>query len=385
MRLFFFYDTNFVPLRDHMVSTIQQSGNCELVIEEDFVQDLGVMAGRAGGGLPTYLYKATKVLKALDEVAAGEVFIFSDVDIQFFRPVDGLVNECMASGVDLILQREFEDIGVNIGFMAMRSTQACRAFWAAVREEVVKSQGLDQRIVNNMLYSGEAAELGLRWDRFPPRVWCSAMGYPSGVLPEGVVIHHANFTIERSTSSDPSIKLEQMRLVRAAVLVQMRDEGVEASPDDVEALAELQSFLAAVAVDCTMADYRDRHFGARRPGREWSTLPEDHLARRGGFKEKRAKKKKQDVAAAEAAETSAVAAAELPAVGNAAPDLLVHLAEHAPVEKVASAAAEMDPDTRAERGRDSAAGCPANHESTFSPTEGHTDTAEHNSISKVLV
>lgn len=32
----------------------------------------------------------------------------------------------MAGGVDMIFQKEFEDLGVNIGFMAIRNTPASR-------------------------------------------------------------------------------------------------------------------------------------------------------------------------------------------------------------------------------------------------------------------
>ena len=44
--------------------------------------------------------------------------------------------------------------GVNIGFMAMRNTSACRGFWDYVHAEISRTQALDQRVVNNSLYSG---------------------------------------------------------------------------------------------------------------------------------------------------------------------------------------------------------------------------------------
>lgn len=49
----------------------------------------------------------------------------------------------------------------------------------------------------------------------------------------------------------------------------------------------LLDFLELVKGDPSMADYRDRHFGARRPGPEWTELPPGHIARPGGFREKR--------------------------------------------------------------------------------------------------
>lgn len=282
MKVFFFYDSSFKPLRDYMVGSLPD----EFEAKEDFIEDLGVMKNRAGGGVPTYLYKAQKIKEALDAVEEGEVFVFCDVDIHFFAPVREIVEQCI-EGVDLVLQREFEDIGVNIGFLAIRNTPASHAFWGHIHSEIERLKGLDQRIVNNTLYSQQATEeFGLQWGRFPPEVWASSMAF-SGKLPDRLVLHHANFTIERPKASDPSVKLAQMDMVRRYT------QGDE---------AELNDFVQLVAVNEAMIDYRDRQFGARRPGPEWKMLPEGHVARPGGFKEKKVKGKAGE-AAAEAAAT----------------------------------------------------------------------------------
>lgn len=106
MKWFYFYDSSFRPLRDHMFASARD----EFEVREDFLEDLSVMKNRAGGGLPTYLYKAQKIKDALDAVEEGEVFLFTDVDIQFFRPVQSIVEASMADA-DLVMQREFEDDG----------------------------------------------------------------------------------------------------------------------------------------------------------------------------------------------------------------------------------------------------------------------------------
>jgi len=281
MKLFFFYDRNFAPLRDHFVASLQQSDTTGYIeIHEDTLEDLQTMRYRAGGGLPTYIYKAAKIREAFSSVDDGEVFLFSDVDVQFFLPLREVVEEVMVPGVDLVLQREFEDIGTNIGFMALRNTPAHVAFWDSVLAEIKEKQGLDQRVVNNLLYSGRAAqEFGIGWDRFPCRVWCSSMAF-SGPTPEGVVLHHANFLVERAVAADPAPKLAQLRCLRKALLPEGPESGSTAP-------AEWAEFIDAVRSCQAMHDYRDRHFGARRPGPEWSVLPEGHVARPGGFREKR--------------------------------------------------------------------------------------------------
>lgn len=293
MKHFFFYDHNFAPLRDHMVASLTQCGGAdELSLQEDLLDDLKGN-NRAGGGMPTYLYKAAKIKKALEEVEEGEVFLFTDVDIQFFKPIRSIVEDCMSSELDMLFQKEFEDIGVNIGFMAMRSTPACHAFWNHVLGEITRTQCLDQRVVNNSLYSGNAArEFGLQWDRWPSSVWCSSMAF-SGPVPASIVVHHANFLVEKAPAADPQPKVAQLQQLRDAIL---RGDGAM-DPSWME-------FMAAARSSPAMLDYRDRHFGARRPGIEWSTLPEGHIARPGGYSEKAAKR----VAAAAVAEAAAKAA-----------------------------------------------------------------------------
>mmetsp|Transcript_54164 Transcript_54164/g.97834 ORF Transcript_54164/g.97834 Transcript_54164/m.97834 type:complete len:297 (+) Transcript_54164:92-982(+) len=290
MKLFFFYDRNFLPLRDQMVASLEESGGSRAFhLCEDVLDDLKGN-NRAGGGMPTYLYKSAKIVKALAEVEKDEVFLFTDVDVQYFQPVDGVVHECMSDGSDIIFQKEFEDIGVNIGFMALRKTAACQAFWEYVHAEISRSQALDQRVVNNSLYSGHAAkDFGLRWKRWPSTIWASSMAF-SGPLPQPVLVHHANFLVEKAPSADPGPKVAQLAQLRQALR------------GDEEGERSWAAFMEAARTCAAMLDYRSRHFGSRRPGPEWSTLPDGHVARQGGYSERAAKK----AAAAAAKEVSEV-------------------------------------------------------------------------------
>ena len=56
-----------------------------------------------------YLYKAHRVRDAIDEVAKGEVLVFCDVDVQFFKPVKSTIEACMTDDLDNLLQSEFEE------------------------------------------------------------------------------------------------------------------------------------------------------------------------------------------------------------------------------------------------------------------------------------
>jgi len=296
MKVFFFYDSKFVPLRDYMVASMEASQPASAFqLQEDILDDLKGN-NRAGGGMPTYLYKSAKICKALDEVDKDEVFLFTDVDVQYFQPIHQIVEDCMVNGTDIIFQKEFEDIGVNIGFMAMRNTLACRGFWDYVHAEISRTQALDQRVVNNSLYSGHArGEFGLRWDRWPSKIWASSMAF-SGPLPEAIAVHHANFLIDKAPSADPMPKLEQLK--QLASELHERKEQVQATAT----VRPWATFMEAARGCQAMLDYRSRHFGERRPGPEWSMLAEGHVARPGGYSEKAAKKRAKETMAPDGAD-----------------------------------------------------------------------------------
>jgi len=199
--------------------------------------------------------------------------VISDVDIQFFGEVLPLVHEFIA-GRDACFQREFTDLGVNIGFMALRRTDASLTFWRRVLDEIPRTGGHDQRMVNNMLYS-ESSDLGLRWSCFPKEIWASSQVF-SGPPPEGILLHHANW-VPRAASGgkqyvvktpDLEPKIAQLKLLRKLVLANDRTGQLQ--------LAE------QLAADPQLGLYYERSFGRYRAGPEWATLPKGHPARPGG-------------------------------------------------------------------------------------------------------
>eukprot|EP00439_Symbiodinium_sp_Y106_P075440 s1379_g14.t5 len=216
--LHFFSDANFTPLRDHFVGSLADD---RIELRETFVEDLGVIKQRTAGGVPVYKFKTKLLLEALEEAAPEEVFLISDVDIQFFGEILPLVKEGIA-GRDLCLQREFTNLGVNIGFMAIRRTAASMKFWQSVWDELPTGRH-DQRIVNNLLYAAQVP--GMRWGCFPPAVWASSQAFDGNGVPEQIILHHANWVVRDyhagpeggADASNPLAKLQQLRQLREAV------------------------------------------------------------------------------------------------------------------------------------------------------------------------
>eukprot|EP00439_Symbiodinium_sp_Y106_P074845 s1379_g14.t1 len=267
--LHFFSDANFTPLRDHFVGSLADD---RIELRETFVEDLGVIKQRTAGGVPVYKFKTKLLLEALEEAAPEEVFLISDVDIQFFGEILPLVKEGIA-GRDLCLQREFTNLGVNIGFMAIRRTAASMKFWQSVWDELPTGRH-DQRIVNNLLYAAQVP--GMRWGCFPPAVWASSQAFDGNGVPEQIILHHANWVVRDyhagpeggADASNPLAKLQQLRQLREAV--QGEDDGAKLD------------FFRGISLDPDLADYHQRTYGDLRYGPEWTALPVGHPARPGG-------------------------------------------------------------------------------------------------------
>ncbi|CAE8634658.1 unnamed protein product [Polarella glacialis] len=275
VRLCFAADENFRPLRDQFVSSIVDS-NVELDLCESYVQDMGANPDRAAGGKAVYLFKIQHMLDMLETIDPGDFLIYSDVDVQFFGEILPCVREGIA-GRDACFQCEFVDTGVNIGFMAVRRTEASFTFWKEVHHIVSRDGGLDQRVVNNLLHTEFADNLGMRWGRFPTSVWASSQAL-TGPPPEGVIVHHANWVYrDKPTYSsevsgangacNPSAKRAQLQELRRLVLA-----------GDIDGQKTLASGLAA---DGFLSKYQSRYFGAERSGPAWTVLPEGHVGRPG--------------------------------------------------------------------------------------------------------
>jgi len=248
----------------------------EITLKETIVEDLGVIKQRTAGGVPVYKFKTKLLLDALEDAANEEIVLISDVDIQFFREVMPLVHQCIA-GKDMCFQREFTELGVNIGFVAIRRTRTTIDFWHHVWDELPTGRH-DQRIVNNLLYTQQIPEL--RWGCFPPQIWASSQAFDGDGIPEGIVLHHANWIIRNyaadsgTDASNPTAKLQQLAQLRKAV--------------EEKCDFKQQEMAQQISKDPDLANYHQRTFGDQRYGPAWIALPDGHPAKAGGARRTKA-------------------------------------------------------------------------------------------------
>ena len=148
---YFCSDHNHLPLAQQLLDELE-SGDSPF--EPRFIRadNLGGLPGRAAGGLPVQDFKLRCILETcLAQVEPGEYFVWSDVDVQPTAPLqavrDALESLARAdAGIDVHVQREFEDFGCNVGFMLVRSGAAARRLFERVGEEMRRSKRLDQKV-----------------------------------------------------------------------------------------------------------------------------------------------------------------------------------------------------------------------------------------------
>jgi len=205
----------------------------------------GALAGRAAGGLPVMDFKLECLLAAIAEEQGW--FVWSDADVQPLvsatRLRDAIQEQIarVSSEVDVLAQREFDDAGVNVGFLVVRASEGAARLFRDCRAAMQRSRALDQKCLNEMILNGSAPNLR----RLPAAFWASsnALRRPSF---ETLLLHHANFVVCRADSRDPTPKLQQLERLAAVVL--SRDRRAWAA------------FVDDIAADPSLAKYRARHF-----------------------------------------------------------------------------------------------------------------------------
>lgn len=216
MRLYAIYSAYLKPLKDEWFLPS---------LKDDF--ELRMTEAKEHGGpyrsegfARAVMEKTDCIISAIRE-NTGSCFVYSDVDIQFFRPVAGLLRDAIA-GLDIVCQRDAPPPTDTMcsGFFVMQANKKSLSFWQRVRTEAGKD-GRDQRVFNAMIRKRTARTFwrpALQYGYLPTcffgggtltgKQWVPGMTLQ---VPQDIVLHHANYTVGIDN------KIAQLQHVRAAV------------------------------------------------------------------------------------------------------------------------------------------------------------------------
>lgn len=168
------------------------------------------------GWTETTIQKVIVIIQAIKD-NWGKIFIFSDVDIQFFGPIEDTILLLMEDK-DMVIQKNRPNGAVCSGFFACRGNEKTLQLWQDVKKEMEKDKECSDQISLNRCLR-RAAHKDVQWDYLPDtffgagtltgRHWKPGMELS---LPHGILMHHANWT-----PGGVPWKIKQLEYVREAV------------------------------------------------------------------------------------------------------------------------------------------------------------------------
>lgn len=206
--------TCFTPSHKVFVDQFYQSLPKEdlHVIYETFDQECPTGEFAEEGWNKTTARKFEFLLSEMSKMPEGEVFTFSDIDIQFFQPLAHLAMRATAE-YDIVFQNDYYGHACT-GFFFVRNNAKTRAFFKEALT-VIPDHRDDQAAVNHLLGIGTHDALGLKYALLPVEFftfgcffkhWDGEDNFP---IPDQIVMHHANWVkgIDK--------KLELLKTVRS--------------------------------------------------------------------------------------------------------------------------------------------------------------------------
>lgn len=222
--------------------------NFEVVIEQL------PQVGSSEYGSPSFremLMLRNDFVKRILEENSGKVFVYGEVDIQFFKPVKEILLSSLGNNDVLFQNNTLPNKRINVGFWICRANTKLLTLWQVASRCVRKNLMYEEDAINILLRGNIQPELralildlelqviqDIKWDYLPDTFYTPQKGfrkrsiarrtldrlgitvpYPDNLwvpgrylhVPKDIVMHHANFTIGTHN------KMAQLKYVRKKI------------------------------------------------------------------------------------------------------------------------------------------------------------------------
>jgi hypothetical protein len=263
------------------------------VVARRLDQDCPAAEYMSAGWTDTVVQKIPLILEAIDAHEENGFFLFSDVDVQWFGPVQGRLRRLLAEhpDVDIFFQTDAWNNASGVGnlctgFFVCKGNIRTRAFWTLVGECMSRLGEGDQRTSQEIIRRNVI--LGLKVDYLPPEFWgpgslqtSPARWEPGMPLapPMDILLHHANWTVGTAN------KVKQLEYVASVVRQrlgdrELADQPVAATIDQWQLTAG-PSFLAPPSDPVPLGPSKDALFRIKQrperlPGSLWAIATTIH-------------------------------------------------------------------------------------------------------------
>jgi hypothetical protein len=204
MNIYSFYTDSHTVLKDEWflpsLMAIKDIDNFNLIIRY-YDQECERGSFNSKGWNKTMIRKVEMILDAIEE-NWGKIFIYADIDIQFFQPMRLLI-EKEIQNYDIVLQKDSPELEICAGFFACRANENTKKLWSTIYRIMVEDPSRDdQKPLNKILRNNE---MDIKWNYLPIEfmsggtligrygyLWKPGIYLP---IPSNIVLHHANWTI----------------------------------------------------------------------------------------------------------------------------------------------------------------------------------------------
>jgi hypothetical protein len=199
MKLYALYTPSHEVLKDQFfLPSIQDDFD---VICEFCDQTCPTAGFMSEGWTQTTMRKVDLIIRAIHE-NWGKIFIFSDVDIQFFNSIHDTILMLMQDK-DLVMQKNNPEGVLCTGFFACRGNEKTLHLWTDVKKTMQKKQLQSDQISFNQCIKRRSKKnpYNVVWSYLPDTFFGGGtltgyMWLPGQILPipHDIIIHHANWT-----------------------------------------------------------------------------------------------------------------------------------------------------------------------------------------------
>jgi len=203
------YTTSHKQLFTNWFSKTLDKNDYELV--EKNLGDMGEGRFKDMGWSASIKEKIKLIIQAIEE-NQEKVFVFSDVDIQFFGPTKELLLKSIKNK-DIICARDGWDMCLNSGFFACVGNAKTLRLWNEIERFFnANPQCTDQTGLIHVIHKKKVK--GLKVGVLPLTFYCPKTPWSPGIkidVPQKVVMHHANWT------EDVESKIDQLVSIRDTI------------------------------------------------------------------------------------------------------------------------------------------------------------------------
>lgn len=195
MKLYYMYDDKFVDMKNMFLHNLKdQFELVDINVDSPKFEENSL---KCGGGIEMWKTRVDNIIQIIKTLEHNETFIFSDIDIVFYKECIPTIKDLIKTKDLLFLRELYDGIhepqggNINFGFNIIKSNHRTYKFFCDVLDEVIKTGTWEQKVINEFLYKNNSYDL--QWDLLPHTFLSQSVGLNN--LSKNTILYHANCAV----------------------------------------------------------------------------------------------------------------------------------------------------------------------------------------------